>query len=250
MNDTLLVTIGDSWTHGDGCWPKHVLDEYLGKGDDAYTKILTHPDSIAYRAEHSFPQVVGKELGADVINLGISGASKEQAMTVLYNHKTENFNQYKNKFMIFTLSAPNRFQLIMDNGDIHSFQDINIEQEFYINEFPNVMRYLRAKLENIEQTEVDYAEITKIQMNAAYYYAKAHGFKLIIASAFYDFPFSSSYTLPSYLSDCMFNPGGHSNFSTVIKLLERELFSFCGHPNAEGYKIIAQLYYDELISLM
>lgn len=123
-HDTLLITIGDSWTWGDS----------LGQA-----KARNAQDDPEYRLTHVYGNLIAKKLNADWINIAIPGESNSwmitQAKKILCS---DIIKQYTQVYITLTLTEFGRkedYNIISDNqevitlGNIFEVYNRHIEQQ-------------------------------------------------------------------------------------------------------------------------
>ena len=111
--DTLLITIGDSWTWGDS----------LGQ-----TKARESRDDPAYRLGHVYGNLIAEHLDSDWINIAIPGESNtwiiEQAENIL---NPDIINSYKKVYLTLTLTEFGRkqdYDIISKNRDLITLDNV------------------------------------------------------------------------------------------------------------------------------
>lgn len=90
-SNTLVITVGDSWTWGDA----------LGKTTVNY-------DDYEYRTEHIYGNILSNAIGADFINLGFPGFDNMRIMRELLDIYPTLTRTYNKCYIIFTLTESGR----------------------------------------------------------------------------------------------------------------------------------------------
>lgn len=90
-SDTLLITVGDSWTWGDS----------LGKTSLEF-------DDRAYRIEHIYGTKLSKMLDCDFINIAIPGGNNLYILDYLMRTLKNLNKNYNKRYIIFTLTESGR----------------------------------------------------------------------------------------------------------------------------------------------
>lgn len=112
-HDTLLITVGDSWTWGDS----------LGK-----TKARDSQDDPEYRLNHVYGNLIARQLNADWINIAIPGESNswmiDRAEKLL---RSDIILEYKKVYLTLTLTEfgrKNDYFIFRDKADVIALDNI------------------------------------------------------------------------------------------------------------------------------
>lgn len=162
MKPNLLITIGDSWTEGTGCYnPIDLSNISISTNFNKFRASkelfeLQKKNSNRFH-ENGWPNRLGKKLGFDkVINLSRMGASNS-GLVKLFLEFLEKYNlENYNVFVIWMMTEPSRFSFYI-NGEIKNFivntgefsnsyykmlgdedRDTILEQIFYIKTMENI----------------------------------------------------------------------------------------------------------------
>jgi len=202
----LLITLGCSWTEGVGIY------ESLNVTDTTKDKDLFH--------RLGWPNRVGETLGFDkVVNLGYGGASNSSQVKLFYEYiKKINLNNY-NILVIFMMTDPVRFSFFIDKS-IKSYTLSNKNQKMmqsYLNEIKdNLWDLLLEQKFYIESLE-------NLCLNKDIY--------LILTS------WNETYMQFRKIHN---NKNHLFKETNEIKPPIKNNYSFCGHPNANGYEWISK----------
>lgn len=232
MKQKILVTIGDSWTEGVGCYGGEV-PKLSSNFRNNFTENLRETIELEKKYKTNFhkegwPNRVGKKLGFDkVYNLGWGGASNSSCIKTFYNFLDE-YDLTKHDVLVFWfMTEPLRFSFYND-GILHDY-------------IPNTELDTNFTIEYLKEIK----DIDKDPLLEQIFYIKVlektcqlNGFDLILSSW--------SRTLPKLM---MMYPSSKYLFSTpfplrppYIKIGNGDFLkyhSFCKHPNELGYEWIA-----------
>jgi hypothetical protein len=240
MNN-LLITIGDSWTEGRGCYPDYILEKY---GDPP---VINYKDPACFDdynlmckhfKENGWPARLAALLeNYEMINLGKAGAANS-ACAKNFETFLRNFNrqQYDRILVIFLMSEPSRFSFF-SNREVKSFlpswNEDSLEQEKF-------MTYYTLK---VAKSDDDFWNESIFYLNCISSFCKNFDMDLVFGSAF------------SRAKDCEY----FKNMTNILfrdqnnwnarDLLDDAEMSKCHHPNIVGYKKIAEYMYADLKKL-
>lgn len=245
--ENLLIAIGDSWTMGVGAYSPEVLEK-IRNGEPRPLDYHSN-DSVSIFAEHNWPQYLAQKLDWDLINLGEGGMGNTGCAKKLVCDydiiRKVNYKKYKKIILIFLLSVPDR----------HTFYS----EQRYIKILPNLKGDLRKDATNacnalfydhVYKSILDPLLETRFALKTVEAYCKAHNIKFLYGSAFHNIkPLTEIYDTPSNIHHYIPHK---KNIKEFIPIPETDWFdprfmSTCGHPNREGYRIIADGLYDALV---
>lgn len=221
MQKKLLITLGDSFTEGVGCYDMTVMPEGvkyngLDKKERAYQRERFH--------KLGWPNHVGRELGFDkVINLGLGGTSNSYSAKMLVERVLSNKEWVQEDvYVIWMGTEPHRFSFF-DGCILTSFlpsYDSGGISEAYLKHIENVE--IGSLNEQVFYTKV----IEQVCQN--------NNFKLAIVH------WSSTYKklYEVYCSPYYIFPPPSVLFRANLDKLQ-DFSTICGHPNESGYKKIA-----------
>lgn len=239
MKPKLLITLGCSWTEGVGCYDPPISYDprkELSKDEIEY-QVLNHYAKNRNRFhEHGWPNKVGMELGFDkVINLGVGGSSNSAHLKILYEFIEDNDISEYNILIIWLMTEPIRFSFYI-NGKVKNFQ------KHYIDFYQTKSKLMDEYINEIEDINLDPILEQKFYLKTLENFCISNNIDLITTSwnPSYRFLFKI-YNSNTYLhkSPRLMKP--------PIKVDENgnlTNYSFCRHPNENGYKWIA----NEIIS--
>lgn len=126
MKKNLLISIGCSWTSGEGGWTKEFTEKYCKQRNDLPNEMVDMVDKMEY--QNSWPCILANSLlpNFDVINLGARGIGNKAAVKYLTlcgnHHIRENLNRkkYDKVIVIFMLSGSERFDYV-DKENLDTF---------------------------------------------------------------------------------------------------------------------------------
>lgn len=237
MKKKMLITLGCSFTQGDGCYDYSLLDtEFGGKSIQEFTE----EDSSKFFKlneqrflECGWPSKLQEKLCYDELyNLGFGGASISHSIKILmdtiYYHDFSNYDV----LLIQMLSFPDRISFYR-NGRITSYNNENSLYTSYIKEI--------STGEGLFGDDDD----TTLE---AYFYVKM--LKELCKSNKWKFLFTSArgdeeQHLNSYRDKEIIQ----ENFIKLNSLLNlsNSQYAHCGHPNESGYDTIANRIFNYII---
>lgn len=200
----LLITLGCSWTEGVGIYKKDIN----GKTD--------YIQDSNYMHENSWPNNVGKKLGFDkVVNLGEGKGSHSSQVKKFYEYISNNDISNCQVLVIFLMTDPIRISFYKNHSiKSYSMSDINNPlMKSYVNE--------------IDDTLWDCLLEQKFYVESLENICKLNKIDLILTS------WNDSYTQFRKIH----NTKNHLFKSTLpIKPSIKNNYSYCGHPNQNGYE--------------
>jgi|TARA_B110000259_G_C13859104_1_gene340078 hypothetical protein len=208
----LLISMGDSWTAGVGCYNGTALDQ-LSRKEIHIDELM--PLSLDSFAEGCWPKQLTDNLGWDLINLSIGGCSNSGQAKILFDSIPDDLcKKYDNVFVIWLLSDAYRPSFYVD-GKVRSWHG---EEKFT----KLCIKYARPR---IEDAILD----TNFYVKCVDKFCKSNGYHFLFGNAFgINHSLNSSHNMHNYLKNDAFS-----------NCVSPEGFSFCGHPNAHGYSLIA-----------
>jgi hypothetical protein len=219
---TLLIATGCSMTAGVGCYPESALARYREDHDD---KLLERNSWQSYQMS-GWPQQLAQLQGWDVVNLGIPGASNSGSVKRLYDYEPD--DEYDQVQVLFMVTERTRF----------SFYSGNNLLEYMPSYMPDPTgNFARAQTHDHKKF-IEYwmrTQDTQTENEAKFYIRAASA---CAASRGWRFNWVAGFTHYSY-TDC-------GNMKTLMGLehscieLALDHLSHCGHPNATGYRLIAE----------
>jgi hypothetical protein len=223
--ENLLITLGDSWTEGVGCYhPKLEHQFFKKKIDKQHLYLESRKDGFFGRG--SWPFQLSTILNTDLINLGIGGDSNS-ASAKRFIHDFDRLEHIRSKYkkitVIWLLSDPNRF----------SFYTRQVLNNFLPNLDDSSASFVKKYFQHANIDPLDSILETSFYVHAVYWFCKANGLNFVYGSAFSD--------LSSLKQICKV-PGNihqHTEKSSMNNYLTQSMHAFCNHPNTTGYYTIA-----------
>lgn len=237
MNN-LLITLGDSWTEGVGCYPEFILEKYGNPPHFSKGSEQDHKYTLTHFRENTWAVHLAKKMEYDLVNLAIGGCANS-TMAKKFNEflKTFERNKYNKVLVIFLLSDPYRFSFYSNNqpASFNPMYNHNIPQ--------GVLNFNKYYLMDLVKEDKDAWQETAFYIDCVNYMCDKHAMDLYFGSAFFTSKILVQYvTTPKMFFKDLPN-------CSVSSILDSDLeMSKCYHPNHEGYKKISDKIYDELKS--
>ena len=213
---TLLITLGDSWTQGVGCYePK--LREKLNKGEATMQELFL--GSFERFSKCSWPTHTSRILNADVKNIALGGdANSASAKRLVMGPYSGCKKYYDDVIVVFLMTDPTRFSFFNDHI-IQSFQP-GSDSSVFMEEF---LKHCLSVSEDENSEALFYLNVVKnfCDVNEYHFY--------------YGSAFHKDITLPK--STSFLHPG----CSAIVDILPNEvdyMSDICYHPNELGYQFI------------
>lgn len=217
--ENLLITIGDSYTAGVGVYTSNQVQDYR---DGVKTKNDLFVETVKTCGAGSYPAYLADLMDYDLINLGIAGGSNSASIKRLINHYDNNYiEQYNNVVVIWLLTDPARISFY-SGGHVSSYVGNNDSVR---------LSYIKDVLKSDLDAELE----TKFYLQTAFYFCKAREYKFFYGTAFYNI--SSINQIINHPASNLNNMLGIEQFATLVP---GECISLCGHPDTQGYKLIAE----------
>jgi len=229
----LLITLGDSWTHGVGNYDPTALENFedgLIDGNKLYT-ISAQKDCFYPNA---WPTDLSRKLEYDLLNLGQGGdsnsATAKRFICDFDEKNTLDLSKYESITVLWLLSDPFRFSFY-SNHRLKSWHASSTDE------------ILKWYIIDVHKTELDGWLETKYSLKSVENYCKNKNFNFLFGSAFTDIlPLETIYR----------NERNIHNRITRKKVSEflnaKKYWAHCGHPNKEGHLKIAESLYTVLIN--
>lgn len=221
----LLITSGDSYTEGAGCFDFSKIPHHIKHIDDLPEEEAIHQSY--YSHEFGWPNRLGKKLNYDkVINLGLGGSGQSAHVKLFFEKIIGNdFSDYE-VLVIWMLSEPARF----------SFYSNGILSQFLPNTYGNDSHELEiAYIKNIKNIFYDSILETIFYIKCMEQVCENNKFNLLITSWERQ---SFAEIKNKYKSKFYFNEtdGFIANVPTEGEYKSR----ICSHPNEKGYELISE----------
>lgn len=224
---TLLLTIGDSWTQGVGCYEPE-LKEKFHRGEATMQDLFL--GSFERFSKFGWPVHAAKYLDADVKNLAMGGDANSAAVKRLLMGTHEHYRKdYDRVVVVFLLTDPSRFSFY------HSVGAVNVLQSYLPSSpQPGTEQFNDLFLQHCLGGERDELLEMAFYLKTVEVFCKAYGYHFYYGSAFYakmeEFH-TIYYKTNSYI---------HNNHLCMRDLLTSDIYlsELCKHPNENGYTII------------
>jgi hypothetical protein len=244
--ENLLITIGDSWTEGVGCYDTEYLLKHTS-GQVTAEELYKESRKRKSFFKNSWPMILSQKLDYDLLNMGLGGSSNSGAakrliytqspQNTLYSiNRIEEFKlAYKKITIIWMLTEDMRFSFYSDKNvtDYQSWGD-NPIYNLYI--------------EKVNVCDEDGYFETIFYLEAVRHYCISQGFNFFYCSGF-----SNIKNIMKYYNteNNIHNYTEYTQYSDMLretKFFEapQDVWAFCKHPNELGYKIIADNLYNIL----
>jgi hypothetical protein len=214
---TLLITLGDSWTQGVGCYEPE-LREKLNKGEATMQELFL--GSFELFSKCSWVTHAARILNADVKNIALGGdANSASAKRLLMGPYSDCKKYYDDVIVVFLMTDPARFSFFNDHI-IQSFLPGN--GSVFMEEF---LKHCLSVREDEAHEALFYLTVVKN-------FCEANGYHFYYGSAF-----SRDVTLPRS------KPLLHPEHSAIVEMLPNEvdyMSDICYHPNEKGYHFIGE----------
>lgn len=230
--DNLLITIGDSWTEGVGCYDPELLSRYLEGKIDMPT-MYSRSQNNGFFSRGSWAMHLSEKLDCDLINMGKGGASNSATAKYLiqnYHSKVSKITKrYKKVNVIWLLSVPERFSFY-SNQELRSYRHDTSEKiaKVYYSEV------LRDPLDPLLETS--------FYLRVVDWYCKANSFNFIYGSAF---------TRMQDLHNIIHIEGSNIHQYVTVECISHYLdhqddiyWAPCRHPNNAGHIKMSEHLFD------
>ena len=223
----LLITIGDSWTHGVGSYDPKLLSQYRKK---EITDVELYGNSNDTFYETGWPAVLADILECDLINYASGGDSNSACVKRLINEYDEDHKQeYDHVTVIWLLTGNHRFSFY-SNNELKSFAPVGKYTDSIFKKY----------IKDVVKSDDDAYLETAFYLKTMQYYCKAKGYNFIYGSAWEGIlPLNEVVDLDSNLHTFV-QGGGITSLACILEDGDR---SHCLHPNKQGYKRIAEYLY-------
>jgi len=232
MKKKVLITLGCSFTQGDGCYDYSLIDtEFNGKPYHEFTEEdkskfwqLNEPRFL----EYGWPSKLQEKLGYDELyNLGFGGAAISHSIKILLDKFYYKDFSDCDVLLVHMLSFPDRISFF-SNSKIKTFRIGSKLHQEYIKEIKGLGLDIHG---NADDTTLE-----------GYFYVKI--LKELCANKGWNFLFCSARgdedTHMDHYRDKELISNNFMRVGSIINMSNKELLSkICGHPNEDGYLAIA-----------
>ena len=243
MKNKLIITMGDSFTEGLGCWTEipdgyTIFDEKYSA--DEHEEI--HRSNKKYFLEYGWPSLVSKKMGYDyLLNMGQAGSSISGQAKKLYQELySYDFKKHDEKVLIWFLQCGARISSYV--GGILTNIMVNRRNSNESN-FYNSYFNLLSKKSKKDKWEPDLAleHIYHIKTVSIFCKSKDIKFVPIFMEDYHGWIEYLASDITIYKS--IFPNFG---FATENEYNEEFLSPVCGHLNKKGYELLAEDLYNTI----
>jgi hypothetical protein len=245
MTNKLLITLGDSWTKGVGCYtPEYIQRTNNHKIQLSREERKYYEDGIEKLENlYSWPAVTSKILNYDLNNLGTAGFTNPGLVKRFIADEYANFrSSYDKVVLVFLLTDPHRFSLYLNDNSLWSIatRGFSITTDGYSQEDPYRPHYVSPQIYDLYMSHMVPHGATKetlFSIRAIEYFAKSCG---------YDFYWGTAFTpvneiLNNYKDDgCLHATDFPSFKQLILSKYSTQGFAGCNHPNPLGYNCISK----------
>lgn len=210
----LLITLGDSWTAGVGCYTNEALEQLAAKKIDQHEAYMMSLDSFS---KNSWPKQVASNLRCKLINLAQGGSSNCAQAKLLFDSVPDDLcNRYDKVFVVWLLSDSYRPSYYVD-GKVKSWTPVD--------------KLYRTIQKLTRRTELDTQLETNFYIKCVEKFCKSNNYTFLFSNTW-----GFSHSLINHPSDMI----NELNCGDVISHgIPEEMYAHCRHPNEQGHKVIA-----------
>lgn len=243
MKEKILITMGCSLTEGLGCYDLSKIrpDEIIESNKRGYP--LLNDDEYSYQRNlfhnNGWPINLAKNLGFDkLINLGLASAAQSGSLKqFVEKYLDKNFSDQE-VFIIWMISMPERFSFY--NGH-------KIQTYLPTTEKGNRVDLEKSWIKEIKDIPYDSIYETIFYIKMMEQICENKNYSLLITSWVHNLmvKLNKIYQSENYITPINFQPWEITNIKKFT--LDHYSKMGCGHPNEEGYKLIAENLYDVIV---
>ena len=243
MKEKILITMGCSLTEGLGCYdleridPTEIVESnkrgypLLNNAEYSYQRNLFH--------KNGWPIILAKKLGFDrLINLGLASSSQSGSVKqFVEKYLDTNFSEQE-VFIIWMISMPERFSF---------YNNHKVQTYLPTTEKGNRVDLEKSWLKEIKDIPYDSSYETIFYIRIMEQICQNKNYSLLITSWVHNLmvKLNKIYQSENYINPINFQPWEITNIKKFT--LDHYSKMGCGHPNEEGYKLIAENLYDVII---
>jgi hypothetical protein len=238
MKNNLLITIGDSWTEGVGCYEPELISKYKS-GEITSTELYVK--SMPRFKSHGWPSILATKMGYDVLNLGRGGASNSgEAKRLIIDEDNYGLKKkYNNVFLIFLISDPGRFSFY-SGGEL---LDIRLNDDTCLS-WEVAKEYVKYVIKDIQE---DTFKETACYLKMVENFCTVNDYTFFYGSAFSDMQALDLYY--KHPNNLHYYEKHHYKVH-YSDLLKSNMWAHCNHPNELGYEMIATEMYTKIKELL
>jgi hypothetical protein len=236
MSNNLLITLGDSWAEGVGCYLPDLLD--------STSNIVPHEVYIKSKEagifrELGWPKRVSTAINFDLLNLGEGGHANSSVAKMFFRKPYENLKEkYDNIIVIFLVTDPFRFSFFSNN----TIQTFSTRGFLYKKGADNIDNTSSVYQEDFLKWYTSIMGIGDAAKEIAFYlkcienFCELNKYKFYWGTAFTDVnEIVNHYPVTNCLNYGDFKSYGHY----ISETIGPDGFAPCHHPNELGYELIA-----------
>lgn len=260
MKKKLLITMGCSFTEGEGCWDMSLdYKGYFGPLQQDWPILFTQAEldnifQVNSKRFHElgWPNRVGKKLGFDkVINIGLGGVSNSHQVK-------EFFEKFINTNAIYPLSDYDVtiIWMMTDPSRISFYKNGKNESESHIKLHNEYEKYIIESDNNEYDYKFDFELESLFYFNIMDFVCKSNNFKLYCTSWIMDIKYGNIFSKicnnESFINDNIYRlPNDIKESSEDSAEIFEKHFSnpICAHPSEHGYEIIANNIVESLLNV-
>jgi hypothetical protein len=228
----LLITLGDSFTHGVGCYEPELLIKYTNNEISIPEMYIKSGDRFM---KYGWPPRLAKNLNYELINLGLGGSSNSGMAKSFIKNEFEKLREvYENVIVILLISDPIRFSFYQYGNivSINSSSDLVTHKELY-----------DAYVRFINLPDVDCTLETVFYIKSIESFCKANNYHFFYGSAYTNIDeISRFYKTNQNLHKYLYKNAPQY----MMQLIDESSLAICGHPNENGYAMISDSIYQVL----
>jgi hypothetical protein len=230
----LLITVGDSYTEGVGCYDPSALELYL---TEQISSSKLYENSTERFKKFAWPTYVAKNINYDLINIGQGGYSNSAIAKSLIKENFKNLkNKYDNVIVISLFSCPSRISFYRDGGIYSLFSKSSGDDEEKL--YNSYVNFIKSSTDSILETA--------FYIRCIESFCKSNGYHLFYGTSFTSIHeiapyYNTKYNLHNYFAPDI------SRISDFIKD-SPEMKSVCNHPNEKGHAHIGNIITNVLIN--
>jgi hypothetical protein len=236
MNNNLLITLGDSWTEGVGCYLPELVDPTSNiVPHDVYVK----SKEVGLFRELGWPKRVSDVINFDLLNLGSGGHANSSIAKLFIDEQYQSLKEkYDNVIVIFLATDPFRFSFYSNDA----IQTFSTRGFFYKSGFDKIHTDSDVYQSNFIKYYTSIVEVNDAAKETAFYlkcienFCELNKYKFYWGTAFTDVnEIANHYPVTKCLNYGDFKSYGHY----ISETIGSDGFAPCHHPNELGYELIA-----------